>query len=112
MIDPVNFFKLLAEQQRLQLTMLIIRQGELCVCELTGATGLIQPTVSRHLNILRKAGLLLARRQGQWVFYRLNPQLPDWITLVLQQTAQANAPLITPLLHNLQQMPERPGRCN
>lgn len=112
MINPVSFFKLLAEQHRLQLTLLIIGQGELCVCELTEATGLIQPQVSRHLTILKKGGLLLDRRQGKWVFYRLNPQLPDWITKVLQQTLQHNSSILTPLLLNLQQMHDRPTVCS
>lgn len=112
MIAPVEFFKLLAESNRLQLMFLLIQQGELCVCELTEATGLIQPQVSRHLNILKKAGLLCHRRQGQWIFYYLNPQLPEWVTQVLQQTVQNNTTLLTPLLRNLASMQDRPTRCN
>lgn len=112
MINPVDFFKLIAEQNRLQLVFLLVQQGELCVCELTTATGLLQPQVSRHLTILKKAGLLLDRRQGQWVYYRINPQLPDWIANTLQLTVQHNSAVLQPLLHNLQQMQDRPQRCN
>lgn len=112
MNNPADFFKLIAEQNRLQLVCLLVQQGELCVCELTTATGLQQPQVSRHLTILKKAGLLVDRRQGQWVYYQLNPLRPDWITTILQQTVLHNSGLLTPLLHNLQQMPDRPQRCN
>ncbi len=49
------------------------------MCELMTALDLPQPKISRHLGQLRKAGLLLDRRQGQWVFYRLHPLLNDWM---------------------------------
>lgn len=112
MNNPADFFKLIAEQNRLQLVCLLVQQGELCVCELTTATGLLQPQVSRHLTILKKAGLLIDRRQGQWVYYQLNPLLPGWITTILQQTVLHNSELLTPLLHNLQNMIDRPQRCD
>ena len=50
--------------------------GERCVSDLTAALGLQQPRVSHHLAILRRAKLVVDRRSGKNIFYRLNP---DWL---------------------------------
>ncbi|MBY0395556.1 MAG: metalloregulator ArsR/SmtB family transcription factor [Thermoleophilia bacterium] len=68
---PVGAFRALADPVRLRLLALIDRAGEVCVCHLHGALGLPQPTVSRHLAYLRRAGLVQGRRDGAWVHYRL-----------------------------------------
>ena len=49
----------------------LLRNGEVCVCHLQGSLRLPQPTISRHLAYLRKAGLAEARRDGVWMYYRL-----------------------------------------
>jgi ArsR family transcriptional regulator len=51
-----------------------LRSCTLCVCHLEGALGLSQPKVSRHLGILRLAGVVDHRREGSWVYYRLVAQ--------------------------------------
>ena len=107
---PVEFFKLLADETRLSSLLLIVQEGELCVCELTSALNESQPKISRHLAMLRSAKVLLDRRQGQWVFYRLNPALPGWAADSISRTLQQNQPLITPLLTNLCSMGQRPER--
>ena len=63
--------KALAEPVRLRLLNLLAEGREVCVCHLHGALELPQPTVSRHLAYLRKAGLVAARKEGLWVHYRL-----------------------------------------
>ncbi|HEA53396.1 ArsR family transcriptional regulator, partial [Marinobacter antarcticus] len=68
-----------------------------------------QPKVSRHLAILRNAGLLETERRGQWVYYYLNPRLPGWVSRVLDETAQNNGALIETPLVQLQAMAGRPG---
>lgn len=90
-LQPDTLFKALADPTRLRVLMLLAREGELCVCELTHALAEIQPKISRHLAQLREMKLVLDRRQGQWIYYRLNPQLPDWARDVLQRTAEGNA---------------------
>jgi len=75
-IDPEDLFKALADPTRLRCLMLLSMERELCVCELTHALDEIQPKVSRHLASLRDQGIVRDRRQGQWVYYRLNPELP------------------------------------
>lgn len=110
-MNPVQFFKCLADETRLRSLMLIAREGELCVCELTTALGESQPKISRHLAQLRQCELLLDRRQGLWVFYRLNPALPDWAKGVVEEVTQANGSFLTDSLHNLCRMGDRPERA-
>ena len=68
-------FKALGDPVRLRLVSLIgARQsGEVCVCDLTSAFALTQPTISHHLKVLREAGLIDSERRGTWVYYRLVP---------------------------------------
>lgn len=73
---PVDLFKLLSDQTRLSIVLLVAHHGELCVCELTDVLQLSQPKVSRHLAILRNGGLLEGEKRGQWVYYRLHHDLP------------------------------------
>ena len=68
-------FKALADPVRLRLVSLIgaHQGGEVCVCELTTAFALTQPTISHHLKILREAGIIDCERRGTWVYYWLVP---------------------------------------
>ena len=87
---PPGVFKALADDTRARIALLIERETELCVCELTAALDLSQPKISRHLAQLRAANMLADRRQGQWVFYRLHPDLPGWVRDILRTAGQAN----------------------
>jgi ArsR family transcriptional regulator, arsenate/arsenite/antimonite-responsive transcriptional repressor len=68
-------FKALGDPVRLRLMSLIGARegGEVCVCDLTSAFDLTQPTISHHLKVLREAGLIDSERRGTWVYYRLVP---------------------------------------
>jgi ArsR family transcriptional regulator len=110
LITPPEVFKSLADETRARATLLIAGLGELCVCELMFALGDSQPKISRHLAQLRSSGLLLDRRQGQWVYYRLNPELPAWVHEILQVTLQANAQWLAGNTLRLQNMDGRPVR--
>jgi ArsR family transcriptional regulator, arsenate/arsenite/antimonite-responsive transcriptional repressor len=68
-------FKALGDPVRLRLVSLIGARdgGEACVCDLTSAFDLSQPTISHHLKVLREAGLIDSERRGTWVYYRLVP---------------------------------------
>ncbi|MBA1275925.1 metalloregulator ArsR/SmtB family transcription factor [Stutzerimonas azotifigens] len=112
MLTPPEVFKCLAEETRLRATLLIAEHGELCVCELMCALNESQPKISRHLALLRSAGLLVDRRQGQWVYYRLNPDLPDWAHQVLHTTLQANAAWLERNATRLLHMDGRPVRAS
>ncbi len=81
-----TFFKMLSDNTRLRALMLMQRKGELCVCELTHALNLSQPKISRHLAQLRENNIVETRREGQWMYYRISPTLPEWVLVVLRET--------------------------
>jgi len=87
-ISAETLFKALADQTRLRCLMLMAEEGELCVCELTHALDTTQPMISRHLAHLRQAGIVADRRQGQWIYYRLHPEMPRWAKKVIAATAR------------------------
>jgi len=70
-----RLFKALADETRVRIVA-SLAHGELCVCHIEAVLALPQPTVSRHLAILRSAGVVEVRREGLWVLYRLAKQ-PD-----------------------------------
>ena len=70
--DSTRLLKAFADPVRLRLLNLLSgEREEVCVCHLHEALGLSQPTVSRHLAYLRKHGLVIGRKEGLWVYYRL-----------------------------------------
>lgn len=71
-----EIFRALADQSRLRIARLLFVGGEACVCELMDALQLPQYSVSRHLSILRHAGIVVERRDGAWRYYSILPQ-PD-----------------------------------
>jgi ArsR family transcriptional regulator len=66
--------RVLADPVRLQIVSLLAGAEEACVCELTPALGVSQPTVSHHLRVLSEAGLLGREQRGRWAYYRLRPE--------------------------------------
>jgi ArsR family transcriptional regulator, arsenate/arsenite/antimonite-responsive transcriptional repressor len=78
-------FKALGDPVRIRLLSLIgaHQGGEVCVCELTTAFDLTQPTISHHLKVLRSAGIIDSERRGTWVYYRLVPAALDRVAAVL-----------------------------
>jgi ArsR family transcriptional regulator, arsenate/arsenite/antimonite-responsive transcriptional repressor len=67
-------FKALADPTRVAIVNRLASTAECCVCDLTAAFGLSQPTISHHLKVLRDAGLVESSRRGTWAFYRLVPE--------------------------------------
>lgn len=62
--------KAISDPTRIRMLKLL-EEGELCVCEIMEILDLVQPTASKHLNILRVAGLVESRKDGTWSYYRL-----------------------------------------
>lgn len=110
MIEPSRLFKCLGDDTRLLVTLLIRREGELCVCEMTHALEESQPKVSRHLAQLRTCGLLSDRREGQWVYYRLAEALPAWAVEILRAADAGERARIDALQWRLGGMGNRPER--
>jgi DNA-binding transcriptional ArsR family regulator len=78
--------KAVADPSRARILKLL-ENGELCVCQITAVLDLASATVSKHLALLKTAGLLQQRREGKWVYYRraereLNPYARPFLTLV------------------------------
>ena len=90
-MDQPDFFKCLSDPTRLDILKIVLAQGSVCVCEITEALNLSQPKISRHLALLRNLSILLDQRKGQWVYYRLNPELPEWANAVLNIIAAQTA---------------------
>ena len=65
-------FRAVSDPTRLRIVNLL-RGGELCVCDLVDVLRVPQPKASRHLAYLRRAGLVIARKDGLWSYYRLAP---------------------------------------
>ncbi|GGL50002.1 ArsR/SmtB family transcription factor [Planomonospora parontospora] len=69
-------FKALGDPVRLRILSIVASHadGEACVCDLTGAFELSQPTISHHLKVLKDVGLLTSERRASWVYYRVVPE--------------------------------------
>jgi DNA-binding transcriptional ArsR family regulator len=70
MRSTLRITKALSDIQRLRI-LLMLRTGELCVCQIIAVLGLAPSTVSKHLSILSAAGLVDSRKDGRWAYYRL-----------------------------------------
>ncbi len=66
----------LGEPKRLQ-ALGLLAQGELCLCNLTEALGLSSSTVSNHMAVLKRAGLVETRKEGRWMYFRLSDTDPS-----------------------------------
>ncbi|MDA8384605.1 MAG: metalloregulator ArsR/SmtB family transcription factor [Betaproteobacteria bacterium] len=112
MIQPQSLFDSLSDAIRRRLLALILEQGELCVCELTAALDMPQPKISRHLAVMREAGILTIRREGTWIHYRLDAQLPLWAYQIME-TAARDAPESESGDDRLRlaQMAAKPAKC-
>jgi len=66
-----NIFKALSDDTRLRVIKLL-HERELCVCELMQVLDMSQPRISRHMSVLKNAGLVNDRREGKWIHYSLN----------------------------------------
>ncbi|MDF2523120.1 MAG: metalloregulator ArsR/SmtB family transcription factor [Clostridiales bacterium] len=90
MDDLLNLFSILSDKTRLRILLLLLN-NELCVCEIFAALDMSQPRVSRQLAILKQSRILKDRREGKWIYYRIDENeytkhlmsmislLPDWL---------------------------------
>jgi ArsR family transcriptional regulator len=83
-----RLFHALADETRLGILGQLV-QGERCVCELTGPLDAAQSRLSFHLKTMKDAGVLESRKEGRWVYYRINPEALEAITAVVSELAPA-----------------------
>ncbi|MEU5053628.1 metalloregulator ArsR/SmtB family transcription factor [Streptomyces sp. NPDC021096] len=93
-VELAKVFKALGDPVRLRLLSMIASRdgGEVCVCELTPAFELSQPTISHHLKLLRQAGLIDCERRGTWVYYWLLPETTDKLAALLTRPTGERLP--------------------
>ena len=90
--ELAGLFKALADPTRVAIVNRLAGVEECCVCDLTAAVHLSQPTVSHHLRVLRDAGLVAAERRGTWAFYRLVPEAAERLRDVFTPAPVAAVP--------------------
>ena len=113
-IGPVELFKIMSDPLRLRILMLIEDELALTVGDLTKALEVSQPKVSRHLALLRDAGILQDQREGLWIFYHFPEHLPAWVRHTLATVRNGNPGLINQEKLKLSQIADRkkPGFSN
>ncbi|MET7489690.1 metalloregulator ArsR/SmtB family transcription factor [Streptomyces sp. NPDC005538] len=91
--ELAKVFKALGDPVRLRLLSMIASRegGEVCVCEMTPAFDLSQPTISHHLKLLRQAGLIDCERRGTWVYYWALPDALEQLAAFLTTPRTAGA---------------------
>ena len=82
-MNPITILSALAEPTRLKALRLVWDGGEHCVCELMRELGASQSRMSRHITALKTAGLVVDRRDAQWVRYRRAPNLPQEVVVLV-----------------------------
>ncbi|NJP93810.1 helix-turn-helix transcriptional regulator [Nonomuraea sp. FMUSA5-5] len=89
-------FKALGDPVRLRILSIVASRagGEVCVCDITAAFELSQPTISHHLKVLKEVGLLTSERRASWVYYRLVPETLGELSALL--TLPATLPATPP----------------
>jgi ArsR family transcriptional regulator, arsenate/arsenite/antimonite-responsive transcriptional repressor len=81
--DLVLAAKAFADPSRVRV-LAALRGQELCVCELCDVLGLTQSTLSTHLQVIRKAGLVSARKEGKWMYYAISPKAKRMVNSLFQ----------------------------
>jgi ArsR family transcriptional regulator len=84
MKDVITILSALAEPTRLAALRIVWDGRERCVCKLMHDLGATQSRMSRHMNILKAAGLVTARREAQWVHYRRASNLPPEVVALVE----------------------------
>ena len=83
MFDTIAILSALAEPTRLNALRMLWDGQEHCVCELTEALAVSQSRMSRHMGVLKEAGLVADRRDAQWVRYRRHPKIPKSVAMLV-----------------------------
>ena len=86
MIQPLELFKVLSDPTRLKIFQILFNKESRCVGELVEILDQPQPTISRHLNHLKKLGILSCVRDGTWMWYEVADDLPEWCQEILEIT--------------------------
>jgi len=110
--DPSLMFRAFADPTRLRILNLL-GDGELCVCDLCEILEEVQPKISRHLAYLRRAGLIAARQEGRWAFYRITekPTAAQKALLACVGTCLCDFDVLAGDRKRLKSLPRRERNC-
>ena len=89
MEHQTHFFHALSNDIRLRIVLLLASEPQLSVCQLVRILDLPQPKVSRHLAVLREAGVVTVDRKAQWICYRLGDTMQPWQREVVEATRKS-----------------------
>lgn len=81
-------FKALSDPVRIQILDLLA-SGELCACELLKKLTISQPTLSHHMKILMRCGLVQAHKKGTWIHYKINPEKVNYLHQIIDGIIQS-----------------------
>ena len=87
-LDLASLFRALSDPSRLKVTAALLRHPELCACHISELLGIRPATTSRHMDVLLDSRLVVSRKEGRWIHYRLNPKhfaaetLARWLELI------------------------------
>ena len=85
MRELLKVFKAAGDKNRLRI-LKMLQHKNMCVCELSVALGITQPSVSKHMSLLKEAGLVCDEREGQWIIYRLcDEKINQYAHVILKQ---------------------------
>ena len=98
MDSTLNILKALADKNRLRIVLALVRNGEMCACQITELLQVAGATASRHLSLLTNAGLVETRKEGRWIYYRIIPdfyhhhqELFKWLQNQVQHSPDVEA---------------------
>lgn len=99
MEHALDILKALADRNRSRVVTALSHYEELCACQITEFLKVSGATASRHLDVLRKAGLVETRKEGRWVYFRLTvPEgadpLVQWLLTALEESDEMNEDLL------------------
>jgi len=97
MKNTLNILKVLAEESRLRI-FAVLRDRELCVCQIVALLGLAASTTSKHLSLMYQAGLIEQRKDGRWAYYSGSPEwrknnsaIDEWLLGKLKNSSRSKS---------------------
>ena len=108
--DLSEYLKVISDINRLQI-LCLLKKGERCVCNIHEPLALPQNLTSHHLKALRDAGLVVARREGKWVHYRINTEKLEYLTNLYNQIILGGECGDQSTWDRLRQLQEAGGKC-
>ena len=91
-MDYARIFKALGDKTRLEIVVMLA-DGEKCACKLLEALSVTQPTLSHHMKILCDSGVVISRKEGKWIYYKISQEglrVAEEYLVALKKTGKEN----------------------